>query len=56
VAVEELDQRLREVMLKLIEIEDAARGIAAEARTQAAELARIRAQAGRDLYTTSRMK
>jgi len=46
VTVEELDQQLREVTIKVLELEDAARGIAAEARTQAAEIQRLRAQAG----------
>lgn len=47
--VEEVDQQLREVTIKLLEIEEAARGVAAEARTQASEVQRIRAQAQRDL-------
>lgn len=47
--VEELDQQLREVQLKLLDIEETARGVAAEARTQASEVQRIRAFAQRDL-------
>lgn len=43
---EEFDQALHAVVLKLLEIEQAARGLAAEARTQVAELQRLRAQAG----------
>lgn len=47
--VAELDKQLRDLMIKLMEIEDAARGIAAELRTQAMELQRIRLEAQREL-------
>jgi len=47
--VAELQEQLREVTLKLLEIEEAARGIAAEARTQASEVQRIRVQVMQEL-------